>query len=145
MYYRWQKIWIVSTFEVYRCGSACCKCFVAQHGSGVYELLNSSINITVICILLIFVSILIEDWLQLQSAKAWQANVWFCSVTHGWYKWSLHPRHGFAWLHAVTQELGSKSEARFVTCFTPLAVGSGSVRGSTHCCQHWHLVCISHY
>ena len=32
--------WIVSAFEVFRCGSACCMSFVVQHGSLVYEFLN---------------------------------------------------------------------------------------------------------
>jgi len=99
-------IWIVSTFEVFRCGSACYMSFVVQHGSRLYELLNRNTSITEICILLVFCvnsdRRLITDAEHKSMASrcvvlqhhSWVVQViitsptWFCMVVHS------HPRAG---------------------------------------------------
>ena len=104
--------------------------------TGVYELLNRNTCITEICILLVF-CVNSDGRLITHAERKSMASGCVVLQHHSWVvQVIITSRHGFAWLYAVTQELGSESEARFVTCFTPLAVGSGSVRGSVHCCQH---------
>jgi hypothetical protein len=39
-----------------------------------------------VLVLVLCLEILLEELLQMQSREAWQADVWFCSITHGQYK-----------------------------------------------------------